>query len=106
MAKYPRRKPKRLTEKLLQIRTALDLSQTDMVRQLGLTKDIGRENISGYEIGRTEPTLPVLLEYARVAGVCLDVLVDDNLNLPAKLPSTPQHSGTGVSSKRRGSTTR
>jgi hypothetical protein len=38
-----------------------------------------------------EPSLVILLQYARVAGVCVDVLIDDALNLPVKLPSKPKH---------------
>jgi transcriptional regulator with XRE-family HTH domain len=91
MAKYPRRKPARLTEKLRQIRNTLGLSQSGMVRRLGLSKELVRETISGFEIGRSEPSLPILLEYSRTAGVCLDVLIDDDLDLPEKLPSTAKH---------------
>ncbi len=39
------------------------------------------------------PPLPMLLQYARVAGVCLDVLVDDEIDLLKKLPSVPKHEG-------------
>lgn len=35
---------------------------------------------------KNEPTLMVLLEYARVAGVHLEEIVDDRLDLPAELP--------------------
>jgi hypothetical protein len=49
--------------------------------------------LSRYETGDREPPLRILLEYARVAGVCLDVLVDDDLDLPAKLPAKPKHTG-------------
>jgi len=38
MGKYPRRKQKRLAEKLLQIRLALGLSQNEMLRRLGAKK--------------------------------------------------------------------
>jgi hypothetical protein len=47
--------------------------------------------ISEYELEKNEPPLKVLLKYARVAGVCLDALVDDDLDLPAKLPAKPKH---------------
>jgi transcriptional regulator with XRE-family HTH domain len=91
MGKYPRRKQKRLHEKLLQIRLALGLSQNDVLRAIGAGDDLYRTNISNYELGEREPPLFVLLGYARIAGVCLDVLVDDELDLPAKLPSKPKH---------------
>jgi transcriptional regulator with XRE-family HTH domain len=92
MGKYPRRKQKRLPEKLLQIRLALGLSQNEVLRAIGAEDDLYRTNISNYELGEREPPLFVLLGYARVAGVCLDVIVDDELDLPAKLPSKPKHS--------------
>ena len=38
-----------------------------------------------------EPPLPVLLAYAKLAGVSTDVLIDDELDLPAKLPAKPKH---------------
>ncbi len=92
MGKYPRRKQKRLAEKLLQIRLTLGLSQNEMLRRLGADEDLYRTNISNYELDEREPPLYVLLSYARVAGVCLDVLVDDALDLPATLPAKPKHS--------------
>jgi transcriptional regulator with XRE-family HTH domain len=49
--------------------------------------------ISDFERGRRVPALPVILEYARVAGVYMDVLVDDELDLPNRLPSSPKHGG-------------
>jgi transcriptional regulator with XRE-family HTH domain len=92
MGKYPRRKQKRLPEKLLQIRLALGLSQNEVLRAIGAEDDLYRTNISNYELGDREPPLFVLLGYARIAGVCLDVIVDDSLDLPAKLPAKPKHS--------------
>jgi transcriptional regulator with XRE-family HTH domain len=86
----PRPKPERLAEKLLQIRNAFGLSQTEMLRRLGLEESMKYTRISEYELGIREPSLMTLLQYARVAGVCLDTLVDDELDLP-ELPSTPKH---------------
>jgi transcriptional regulator with XRE-family HTH domain len=91
MGSRARPKPKRLAEKLLQIRLALDLSQDGMLARLGLDGSHFRSAVSGYELGTREPPLPVLLKYARLAGVCLDELVDDDLDLPDKLPSKPKH---------------
>jgi transcriptional regulator with XRE-family HTH domain len=93
MGKYPRRRPERLTEKLVQIRASLVLSQNGMVKRLGLEGEIVRETISGYELGTIEPPLPVLLAYARAANIYVDVLIDDNLELPARLPSAKKSEG-------------
>ncbi|HEX8177261.1 MAG TPA: helix-turn-helix transcriptional regulator [Pyrinomonadaceae bacterium] len=91
MGRYSRKKPKRLSEKLLGIRLTLDLSQNELIKRLGLENEITQSRISGYEIGTREPSLPTLLKYARVAGVCVDVLIDDELDLPKRLPSNPTH---------------
>ncbi len=93
MGKYPRRKPARLTEKLVLIRTSLGLSQNGMVRRLGLEDEIVRETISGYELGTIEPPLPVLLAYARAANVYVDALINDGADLPARLPSAKKSEG-------------
>lgn len=93
MARTPRPKPERLPEKLLQIRLALNLSQGGMLYQLGLHERLARNSISAYELGASEPPLPVLLDYARIANVWVDVLIDDALDLPAKLPSASKHEG-------------
>lgn len=102
MGKYPRRRPARLIEKLVQIRASLGLSQNGMVMHLGLKNEIGRETISGYEIGTIEPPLHVLLAYARAANVYVDALIDDEFDLPAKLPSAKKSEGVQSSSVRRG----
>jgi transcriptional regulator with XRE-family HTH domain len=85
MGKAARERPKRLAEKLLQIRLALDLSQDGMLVRLGLDEKLFRSAVSGYELGTREPPLPVLLKYARCVGISTDVLIDDDLNLPDKL---------------------
>lgn len=82
----------RLGEKLLRIREALGLSQSEMLRRLGFDDTLVYNRISDYERGNREPPLPVLLQYARVAGVCPELLIDDELDLPAKLPGKPKHS--------------
>lgn len=87
-----RQRPGRLAEKLLQIRAALGLSQSEMLGRLDLEDAISYKKISDYERGEREPSLIILLQYARVAGVCVDVLIDDRLDLPAKLPARPKHS--------------
>lgn len=81
MSKYPRPKPKRLPEKLRQIRKELNYSQDDMLRALGLAENSNRSLISGFELGTKEPPLPTLLRYARLVGISTDVLIDDELNL-------------------------
>ena len=81
-------KPKRLAQKLLQIRQGLGLSQNGLIRDLGLAGQLSQGKISEFETGRREPSLLILLKYARAAGVVMDVLVDDELDLPERLPAT------------------
>jgi transcriptional regulator with XRE-family HTH domain len=85
MGQKARPKPERLAEKLLRIREALGLSQSEMFRKLEIEDFVSYKQLSKYELGITEPPLIVLLRYARVAGVSVEVLIDDELNLPAKL---------------------
>ena len=82
-----RPQPKKLAPKLRQIRTALNLTQQQMVDRL--KKEQARlkvypGNISRFEQGQREPTLLVLLAYAKTAGVTIDVLADDNAVLPRR----------------------
>lgn len=80
----PRPRPDRLSEKLRQIRERLGLSQSQMVTRLGL--DMKASRISQYETNDREPSLKTLLEYAYAAGLHLEDIVDDDLDLPDKLP--------------------
>jgi transcriptional regulator with XRE-family HTH domain len=89
MGRSPRPKPERLGEKLLAIRLKLEMSQTEMCKALGLR--VNYSAISNYELGTREPPLPTLLQYARMVGISTDVLIDDELDLPARLPSKPKH---------------
>ena len=93
MGVRPRQRPERLAEKLLAVRTSLDLSQAQMVKRLDAEEMIVPGQISEFETGKREPSLPLLLRYARLAGVWMDVLVDDELDLPARLPSAKKHEG-------------
>ena len=86
---YARPKPERLAEKLRQIRLTFGLSQTEMLKRLGAEEMIAYHRISEYELGKREPPLKILLAYARLAGVPADVLIDDEMDLPAKLPAKP-----------------
>lgn len=93
MGRQPIPRPERLAEKLVTIRDALGLSQNELIQRMGLSDFLVREEISDFERGKRIPPLPVLLEYARVAGVYMDAIVDDKLDLPAKLPPSTKHAG-------------
>jgi transcriptional regulator with XRE-family HTH domain len=76
----PRPRPAHLAAKLLKIRRNLGISQTEMVKRLGV--EIPYTNISKYELDKNEPPLMVLLAYARVSGAPVESLIDDKLVLP------------------------
>ena len=86
MGQARRNKPKRLGEKLLQIREALGLSQRKMAARLaertGFT--ITQTHVSNYERDRFDPFLETTLAYARLAGVEMNEIADDDLDLPLK----------------------
>ncbi|HEV2765030.1 MAG TPA: helix-turn-helix transcriptional regulator [Pyrinomonadaceae bacterium] len=91
MGTNPRVRPQRLAEKLRYIRESLGLTQEQLLRELDIAGLATQSKISEFESGKREPSLIMLLEYARVAGVCTDALIDDRLDLPAKLPAKPKH---------------
>lgn len=96
MGRASRPRPSRLAAKLAEIRKKLDLSQNGMIRHMGLEDKLTQAEISAFERGIRQPPLYVLLEYARAAagtkkfgqgaGDYLEILVDDVLSLPRKLP--------------------
>jgi transcriptional regulator with XRE-family HTH domain len=94
--KRRRPRPLRLHEKLLQIRQAYGLSQSELVNRLGLIQELNPSDISAFERDPNnkwsrEPSLPHLLRYARMAGLNVEVLIDDELELPDKLATDPLH---------------
>ena len=101
MKKSARTKSARLSEKLLHIRSELNLSQAEMLVRLGFSDELFRSNVSQYEHGTRVPALPVLLEYARVAGVNVEEIIDDDLDLPERLPNADENEGVKRSVKRK-----
>ena len=93
MGRGARRRPERLWLKLKDIRVGLGLSQGAMAKLLIETNPvldgyIIRERVSGFELpGGREPDLLTLKAYADVAAISVDVLIDDKLDLPKKLPA-------------------
>ena len=93
MGRAQRPQPSRISEKIAKVRQELGLSQNGMIRRMGLDDKLTQAEISAFERGVRVPPLPVLLRYARVSNVYLEVLVDDELDLPKKLPSPAKHEG-------------
>jgi transcriptional regulator with XRE-family HTH domain len=76
---HSRPRPKHLAKKLLQIRRSLGVSQGELVRQLGVQALIEHTTISKYELNKNEPPLIILLAYARLAGIPVEQIIDDEL---------------------------
>ena len=88
--------PKRLPTKLRQIREALHLSQEQLIEKIkdaGVFGKLDRSYVSGWESGKREPTLEVLLHYSEIAGVWLNAILDDEVDLPARIPCSRMHEG-------------
>jgi len=84
MGRSRRGQPLKLAGKLQTIRVGwLGLSQTEMAKALDLK--VHYTAVSHFELGTREPSLVVLLKYARLAGIPMEVLVDDKLDLPRSL---------------------
>jgi hypothetical protein len=93
-----RKRPRaiRLHEKLRQIREAYSLSQSEIISRLSLSEELKQSDISAFERDPAdkwsrEPALPHLLRYARLAGVAVEVLIDDEMELPDRLAPDPMH---------------
>jgi transcriptional regulator with XRE-family HTH domain len=97
-----RPRPARLATKLRQIRTVLGLTQEGMFKRLG---DTGTRlyvgHIDDYEKDRRVPPLQVVLSYARAAGVTMEVIVDDKLDLPDQIPPPQEVEGVMKQPKQR-----
>jgi len=87
MGRKARPRQERLAGKLFRIRETLGLSQTELLYRLGVEDLITYHQISRFETGSREPPYIVLLRYARLVGLSTDVLIDDELDLPDKLPA-------------------
>ena len=80
MGRSRRNKPLQLSQKLLAIRKRLRMSQTEMARALELK--VHYSAVSNFELGTREPDLIIVMRYARLAGVTMETIVDDQMNLP------------------------
>ena len=88
MGRSRQARPERLAEKLKDIRLKLGLTQPQIFELLDDNKTplyVGQ--ISLFESGQRVPSLLTLLKYARLAKISIDVLVDDEQNLPDVLPN-------------------
>lgn len=74
--------PKNLPTKLKEIRLKAGLSQISLARALNFHQfSLYPSQISQFERGESQPSLFLLLAYARFRGVSLEILADDELSL-------------------------
>jgi transcriptional regulator with XRE-family HTH domain len=74
--------PKKLGKKMRQIRERLGMSQRQIVEALNYkATPLRASQISQYESGQREPTMMLVLAYARLANVPMECLVDDKMKL-------------------------
>lgn len=84
MGRSNRTRPQRLASKLQLIRKHFGLTQPQLIERLTADEPLYPASISEYENGKREPSLLVLLQYARLAKVTMETLVDDEMELPKK----------------------
>jgi len=82
-----------LPAKLRHIRESLGYTQEEMIKRLGLEGKVPRSYLSRFETGEREPSLDVLLRYSEIARVWINALVDDEVDLPRKIPCAGMHGG-------------
>lgn len=96
--------PSRLGEKLRRIRDDYDLTQGKMLLIVNPTEfcETNRARISQYENGTRVPSLIELYNYAGFAGVTMETLINDELDLPATTRQNSDDQGISEGSDNRG----
>lgn len=90
MGRSRRHVPESLPYKLYAIRRVLGLSQEAIAQRLSRKEvPVYQGHISEYERGEREPPLVILLQYARLGGLPVDVLIDDEWDLPDRYDNFP-----------------
>ena len=85
MGRGIRLQPKKLSKKLKNIRARLGYTQQEMAKRLMGSvprASIHPGHISQFETGKREPSLLILLAYAKMASVSTDLLIDDKHDVP------------------------
>lgn len=79
----PKQRPERLAEKLKAIRLMLGLSQNELIKKLRFEDELIQSHISAYEAKKHQriPPIGVLLQYSRISGIPLEIIVDDEVDI-------------------------
>lgn len=76
-----------LAEKILELRTAQNLSQGDLAERL----EVSRQSVSKWETGQSVPDLDKIIKLADLFGITVDELVREDSRTEAKSPQpTPE----------------
>jgi transcriptional regulator with XRE-family HTH domain len=81
MARYKRKGPKKLADKLRQVRLLMHMTQQEVADRLGTDAS----SVSRFERGIREPSLLEILEYSYMSGVAVEILIDDKKNVAKRL---------------------
>jgi len=94
MGRKAQRRPKHLGEKLETIRKRLGITQAKMaelLREHGAEDTTHSGYVAEFETGKRIPSVFTLLAYSKMADISINMLVDDELDLPKRLAARPKH---------------
>ncbi len=87
MGRKTKPQPEKLAAKLKQVRNMLDLGQAPLAGALTCEQSpVLPSHVSAFELGKRQPSLITIVRYARLAGISTDALIDDDMELPFRLP--------------------